>query len=260
MAEGYSFAAKSGHYRVRPLKMSDQVAQQIRRMIARGELQDGDWLPPEPALMEQFGVSRPTLREAFRLLEGDSLVTIRRGPPGGARVTVPGPDAAADLFGLLLTLAGTAVADVWDARMVIEPHAVRLLTLSATPVELQALDGAIEHLRSVFDNPPAFSSAAAQFHVQLVELSGSRTLAAVIGMLSEIVERELAQHLEGKDPDNDAIRKANRRALRGYEKIVELIRAGDADEAEKAWRTHMNSARRYLGSTKDSARLVDLLY
>ena len=78
-------------YRVRPQKMADMVAGRIRQMIARGELTDGEWLPTEPELMERFGVSRPTLREAFRLLESDSLVTIRRVPPGGARVTVPGP-------------------------------------------------------------------------------------------------------------------------------------------------------------------------
>jgi DNA-binding transcriptional regulator YhcF (GntR family) len=76
-----SFVLTGNHARVRPMKMSDQVAGQIRRMIARGELVDGDWLPPEAELIERFGVSRPTLREAFRLLEGDSLVTIRRGPP-----------------------------------------------------------------------------------------------------------------------------------------------------------------------------------
>jgi DNA-binding transcriptional regulator YhcF (GntR family) len=75
-----SFVIASSHARVRPMKMSDQVPAQIRRMIARGELVDGDWLPTEAELIEWFGVSRPTLREAFRLLEGDSLVTIRRGP------------------------------------------------------------------------------------------------------------------------------------------------------------------------------------
>ena len=78
----HNFSPTGCHQRVRPLKMSDQVAAQIRRMIARGELVDGDWLPTEAELIRQFGVSRPTLREAFRLLEGDSLVTIRRGPPG----------------------------------------------------------------------------------------------------------------------------------------------------------------------------------
>src|SRR5882672_6178330 len=105
---------------VRPQKMAGMVALRVRQMIVHGELIEGDWLPTEAELMEQFGVSRPTLREAFRLLEADQLIRIRRGPPGGARVHLPGPDAAAPLFGLLLTLAGTTVRDVYEARLVIE--------------------------------------------------------------------------------------------------------------------------------------------
>ncbi len=69
---GRNFVPTGSQRPVRPLKMSYQVAAQIRRMIARGELVDGDWLPTEAELVHQFGVSRPTLREAFRLLEGDS--------------------------------------------------------------------------------------------------------------------------------------------------------------------------------------------
>ena len=84
-AEGRFAALGSPGPQVRPQKMADMVANRIRGIIARGELQDGEWLPTESELMGQLGVSRPTLREAFRLLEADSLVTIRRGPPGGAR-------------------------------------------------------------------------------------------------------------------------------------------------------------------------------
>ncbi len=115
------------------MKMADMVAGRIRQMIARGELTDGEWLPTEPELMAQFGVSRPTLREAFRLLEADSLVTIRRGPPGGARVTVPGPEASAAQFGMLLTLTGTTLKDVYEARAVIEPAAARRRPNTAPP-------------------------------------------------------------------------------------------------------------------------------
>ena len=82
LVTNHNFSPTGSHQRVRPLKMSDQVAAQIRRMIARGELVDGDWLPTEAELIRQFGVSRPTLREAFRLLEGDSLVTIQARAPG----------------------------------------------------------------------------------------------------------------------------------------------------------------------------------
>lgn len=254
------FVLTGSQERVRPMKMSDQVAAQIRRMIARGELIDGDWLPTEAELIERFGVSRPTLREAFRLLEGDSLVTIRRGPPGGARVTLPGPDAVAGLFGMILMLSGTTIGDVWDARLTIEPPAVRRLAESATKDVLKELDAEVERVGAAIDDPREFSKAGVRYHVKLVELSGNHTLTAVIGMLSEIIERELAKSLAEIGLDSDEVRRANRRALRGYEKIAELIRAGDGEAAERAWRDHMKSARRYVGKTQKQDRVIDLLY
>ncbi|MEU1168737.1 GntR family transcriptional regulator, partial [Streptomyces sp. NPDC005921] len=54
---------------VRVPKTAELVAGHLRRQIVRGELKPGDALPPESGLMEQFGISRPTLREAFRVLE-----------------------------------------------------------------------------------------------------------------------------------------------------------------------------------------------
>lgn len=256
-----SIPHSDGSHRVRPLKMSDQVAGQIRKMIAHGELVDGDWLPTEAELVRSYGVSRPTLREAFRLLEGDSLVTIRRGPPGGARVTIPGPDAVADLFGMILMLAGTTVGDVWDARLTIEPPAVRHLAENATKKKLAELDEELDHVRAAIDvDQLSFNHAGVQFHLKLVELAGNNTLTAVIGMLSAIVERELAKTVAEMGVDSDEVRRANRRALRGYEKITELIHAGDGEAAEKAWIVHMKGARRYATKAHHRDQVIDLLY
>lgn len=256
----HNFWPNGSHRPVRPLKMSDQVAGQIRRMIARGELGDGDWLPTEAELIRQFGVSRPTLREAFRLLEGDSLVTIRRGPPGGAQVSVPGPDAVAGLFGMVLMLAGTSIGDVWDARLTIEPAAIRRLAETATEIQLAALDRELDEVRAAAAlDPRSFHRAGVRFHVRLVELSGNRTLTALIGMLAEVIERELANAVAEMGPDSEEVYRANRRALRGYENITELIRAGDGPGAEQGWREHMDTVRQYLGSTGES-RILDVLY
>src|SRR5438477_3547580 len=64
--------------RVRQDKVTDVIATELRRLIVL-EGSVGDHLPPERVLMEQFGVSRPTLREALRVLEAEGLVRIRRG-------------------------------------------------------------------------------------------------------------------------------------------------------------------------------------
>ncbi|HVW41081.1 MAG TPA: FCD domain-containing protein [Amycolatopsis sp.] len=244
---------------VRPKKMADMVADRIRRMIARGEIGDGEWLPTEPELMERFGVSRPTLREAFRLLEADSLVTIRRGPPGGARVTVPGPEAAAAQFGLLLTLSTTTLRDVYEARMVIEPAAAGDLARRGNAAARKALVEELEKSRAAVETAD-FGQQSVRFHRRVVELAGNQTLATVIGMLSEIVSRQLARlYDEAPDTTVDTLA-SNRKAVRAYERLVELVEARDGDEAEAFWLRHMRAARTHLFRGGDDTQVVDLLY
>ena len=70
-------------------KASELIARQIRTMILDGKLADGDLLPPESQLSAEFGVARPTLREAFRILETEGLIQVVRGSRRGARVNAP---------------------------------------------------------------------------------------------------------------------------------------------------------------------------
>ena len=74
---------------VHPPKTAALIAAKIRRQIVRRELLPGMTLPTEPELLAELGVSRPTLREAFRILETESLISVRRGVGGGALVLTP---------------------------------------------------------------------------------------------------------------------------------------------------------------------------
>jgi GntR family transcriptional regulator, transcriptional repressor for pyruvate dehydrogenase complex len=64
---------------LRAPKTAELIATDLRRRIVRGELKSGETLPPELQLMEQYGVSRPTLREAFRILESEALIASAAG-------------------------------------------------------------------------------------------------------------------------------------------------------------------------------------
>src|ERR1700749_3840961 len=111
-------------------KAAELLAARIRGQIIRGELKEGDALPPESELMERFGVSRPTLREGIRVLEMESLLRMRRGSRGGALVTAPDPQVAARAVGVLLQLRGVSLRDIHEARTMIEPMAARQIAES----------------------------------------------------------------------------------------------------------------------------------
>ncbi|SEG88688.1 DNA-binding transcriptional regulator, FadR family [Thermomonospora echinospora] len=242
---------------VRPPKTGELVARRLRRMIVEGSLSDGDYLPNEATLMEHFGVSRPTLREAFRVLESEGLIELRRGSRTGARVRVPGPEAVARPAGLLLQLGKATLGDVYVARSAIEPPAARLLALSGDEQRYAALEEELELERANLGNAEQFAIGSARFHLRLVELSGNRTLALMAGMVHEIILRQTqasvrASEATGTPGDYD-------RALRAYEKLVRLVRAGDGDAAEKFWHKHLQLADELVLAGREATQIIDIL-
>src|ERR1700739_3358363 len=127
---------------VRVPKAGEMVAAQLRRQIVTGELREGDALPSETELMEQFGISRPTLREAFRILESEHIIGIKRGARGGAHVLVPDTAAAGRYAGALLQYRGTTLADLYEARTHLEAAAVEMLARKRSAADTRRLGAA----------------------------------------------------------------------------------------------------------------------
>ena len=107
-------------------RASDAIADQLRREIAAGAFADG-LLDPTPQLMQRFGVSRPTLREAFRMLESERLIEVRHGSRTGVRVRQPSGEGAVRMTGQTLQAAGTTIEQLYEARLAFEPFAARLV-------------------------------------------------------------------------------------------------------------------------------------
>lgn len=241
MATGNS--SRAGRQGVRPPKTAELVARTLRQMIVDGKLKEGDFLPNEAELMNHFGVSRPTLREAVRVLESERLVEVRRGSRTGARVRVPGPEIIARPTCLLLELSGATIADVLVARSAIEPMAACLLATNGKAKAFDELEQILLEDISTSLEPRRFAVATAQFHRRLVELSGNATLSMIAGMLHEITERHTALAVARKRsvPKSDY-----EKVVRSYRHLIKLLRARDGAAAEAHWRRHMDNARQIV--------------
>ena len=133
-------------------------------------------------------LSRPTLREAFRVLESESLISVRRGAHGGAVVHVPNGDVAARYAALVLERRGATLRDVYEARGVIEPACVAQVARSRTQKQVATLRQALETSRKLQDNPVKQMAEQSRFHQLLVEMTGNQTLIVLSGMLRHIVD------------------------------------------------------------------------
>jgi DNA-binding FadR family transcriptional regulator len=113
----------------RPPKRAEATARRVLRDVVAAGWPVGELLGSEPDLMARYGVSRPVLREAVRLLEHHRIARMRRGPGGGLFVVEPGLDAAAGALALVAGRRGVAPADVRAARRALAAHPDRVLGL-----------------------------------------------------------------------------------------------------------------------------------
>lgn len=236
---------------VRVPKTAELIADELRSRIVRGVLKKGDALPTEVELVKQFGVSRPTLREAFRILESESLIVVRRGSRGGVLVSSPEISVAARDFGLLLQMSGTTLADVYEARKVLEPAAVEMLAARATPADVNDLRTAAGALAVLVNDGVEqadfneWSAAAFRFHDLILERSGNTTLALFGAVLREVITRHMARAVT-TSTDAAEIEKQFKQTIRVFTKLTNLIEAGEAAQARTFWNAHMDRAGRKM--------------
>ena len=240
---------------VRIPKAAVVIAASLRRRIVRGELQPSDPLPNETELMELYDVSRPVVREALRILESETLISVKRGAGGGARVRRPDVSVAARHAALLLQLEGTTLADLFEARATLEPDAVRRLAEQRRPEAIAILRQRHEEELELIADVPAYAVHAARFHEQLIELAGNKTLAVLGRLLLEIVESHNRATMERTA---DAIEVA-RGASEFHGQLIDLIEAGQTDAAVAHWRRHLDEAAEVALERLGPATIVDLL-
>jgi DNA-binding FadR family transcriptional regulator len=241
---------------VRVPKAGELVAADLRRRIVTGELEVGEPLPSEATLMTQFGVSRPTLREAFRILESEQLIRVLRGARGGARVLKPDPGAAARYTGVLLQSLGTPLADVYRARTSLEESSIRLAAGRRITAHIKELNRLLAEGAQLIEDEPAFAAYDVEFHRAVVGLAGNTTLKVLADMLFGIIDAHNRAYIAAHTPGYDV--PANRTAQRAHAKLVKLLEAGDLEGAQRHWQRHLEGVEKYMvGDSK--ATVVDVL-
>ena len=246
---------------VRVPKTAEIVADHIRGRIIRGELKEGDFLPPEGQLMASLGISRPTLREAFRVLETERLISIVRGSRSGAQVHRPRVTGVSRYAGFVLQAQGTTIADIYDARLAIEPFLARRLAE-------QRPEGATDRLRKEADRLTemveeeryvAFMIALAGFHRLLVEVSGNQTLLFLTRVLQDVLARHQVEFFKLRLITDQEQRRRSLWGIRSFRRLIELIDAGDAAGAEAHWRLHIVNANASWVPEDYRDRVIDVL-
>lgn len=172
---------------VRLPKAAQVLAEQIKGEIISGKYPEGAMLPPETEMALQLNVSRPTVREALRLLESEGLVSIHPGPRGGPRVERPRSATVTRSLTTLFEYERVSLAELLEARRAIEPACARVAATRATPDDIAALQSSIERMRAGLEDDTVFWTENANFHVALAEAGRNTVLNTLMVSLRELI-------------------------------------------------------------------------
>lgn len=228
-------------------RVAEAVAAQLRARILAGE--SDHHLPTQRELMEEFGVSHPSLREAIRILETEGLVTVRRGCVGGAHVHRPDETSAAYHVGLGLQSARVTLGDLASGLQLLEPICAGECARRSDRAEtvIPALTASLDKAVEAVGDGVAFTKAISEFHRLLVAFTPNATTRYVVSSLvalwssqQQAWAEELTRRGEYPSPA---------RALVGVEAhrwLIEEIAAGNAATAEQAVRAYLAASQGVL--------------
>ncbi|GAA4647539.1 FCD domain-containing protein [Pontixanthobacter gangjinensis] len=241
--------ASDGPFRVP--KTAELVANSIRRRIIQGDLCEGDTLPPEAQLMEQFGISRPSLREAFRILEAERLITVKRGSRSGARVSLPKVESVSRYASYYLQSSGVKVSDIYEARLALEPHVVRKLASEPSAVAVDRLRAEASRLAGFYesDQERDYMMASARFHSVLMEVGGNATLHFLTRVLEDVIAQYQKRYVTTASEAADR-KRGREKGVKSISKLIDLIEAADPDAAEQHWLLHLTNTNKIWGSDR----------
>jgi GntR family transcriptional repressor for pyruvate dehydrogenase complex len=211
--------------KLRVPKASGILAGDLRREIIRNRLPVGTDLPGETTLIERTGYSRGTVREALRLLEVEGLITTRRGPQGGVRVSRPDTSQATRSIAVLLALSDVRMRELFHFRRYIEKEAARLAAEHATEEQVQAM------LDAVRDDERETVEGVVSFHTLVAQACGNEFFTVTLTVILQIAEWHTPQ--EGLNNRDICV------ARESHELVVNHIAAGRGDEAAEAMDAHL---------------------
>jgi DNA-binding FadR family transcriptional regulator len=210
------------------------VATEIRARIAEGRLGEGDRLPPLADLADEFAISRPTLREALRILEMEYLLDLRTGDRAGATIRTPSTRVAAQLSGTVLEARHTTVADCLRAIRLIEPPIAGLIASRVNKSQLTALGDAEADLGAATEDTPQFITAwreAERVTFSAVKNPALTVIAEILHWIRVGLEPAITADVGGLP----FVHKTSRKVHRLFAQFVSAAAEHDSARASQIW-------------------------
>lgn len=236
----------------RPTSLSQRVVDGVTARIRSGELTPGTKVPPEPALMREFGVSRSVVREAVSRLQANGLVHTRHGVGSfvlAVQADNPLPEQAQSDLKLRQKLA------MLELRMSLESDAAALAAQRRTPEQLAAMEAALADFDRQHSTGEGTAEADFRFHELLAQATGNEYFVLVLRSLSGAT---IPRHLQAPSraqrrptapkparfgEPSPQLRSNKDITAQEHRAVLDAVRRGDAALARAAMYLHLTNSR-----------------
>ena len=217
-----------------------QVEEQLKEAILLGQFAQGDKLPPETELAHQFGVSRPTVREALGGLATAGLIRKVPGVAGGSFVNSVNTQSLSQMLqesvDTTLRLGTLQIGELTEVRTALEVPAARWAAERRTDEQLAELRVIVERQSATTLDDPEIPNYDRAFHALIGQMSGNRLLDAFISAVHGAAHP--VEYLEVTAETAHA-------TVKQHLAIRAALEAANADDAAQAMETHLDYVRRY---------------
>lgn len=176
--------------RIKYHRVYEDVIEQIKNLILEGNLAPGDVLPTERELAQAFGISRGTLREAFRILEREGLIDAR---PGGGRFLSKALDVAEDKNRIMDNIERATIMELLEARELFETGIVELAAKRATAEDIEEIEAAFQKWGEIDQESEDRSKPDQAFHLSIAKATHNVVLVNMIELHMDLLQRTLSK-------------------------------------------------------------------
>ena len=215
-------------------RISQLIEEQLKEAIIRHHYRAGDKLPSERELVDMFGASRSSIREAIRSLERSGFVVVKKGVQGGAFVLQKGDSTLmVNYLRDMMRLRQVSLDEILQARLIIEPEVAAAAAERATPEYVELLEEITRDQLKGFDseNPVMQFDRNPRFHRIIAEMTGNQVFIIIMQILLEIHAFRMNQF----KLDEKTIRKITHQ----HDGIIEALKKKDKELAFEEMKNHV---------------------
>lgn len=220
---------------LKPARLYEQIVEQIKEQILGGQLQNGDQLPTERELAEQFGVSRTAVREAIKTLTQNGLVEVRAGR--GTFVIHGTSQAVKNSLDLMIRMERAGKwADLIEIREILEPEIAFLAATRAREEHIHAMREAVAAMDVALDDADAFITADDEFHLALARGTQNALVPTIINSIVDLLHEQRKGIF--------TVHGGPQRGQYHHKRILDAIARHDPEAAREVMCAHLQQVRK----------------